>query len=203
MAATLELVVDGASHQVDPEESPHVAAAARPWLCGRDGSVRVVTSLRIDACCVAADRLANLEAIPLAGARRVEIETESAMQVARSGLESASEYAGRLAGCLCAASAQLRAGRVEEGTLSLAEAVDGLSVLCFTVDAGRRTLGEAAGPLEGFSSGLEPWLSAVADAHEKADWVRVADYLEYEVARRVEALPHTIAALSDEFVESR
>jgi len=193
MDATLELVVDGVHQRAVVADTPHVAAAAKSWLRGRDGAPRVVVGLCIDGCHVAADRLGNLEAIPLNGARHVEIETEATRQVALRGLESASEYAGRLASKLCDASEAFRGGRVEEGTLSVSEAADALSVLCFTVDAGIRALGSAGKELEGFVEELEPWLSAVANAHHEEDWIRTADYLEYEIVPRVEGLPKRIA----------
>ncbi len=29
---------------------------------------------------------------------------------------------------------------------------------------------------------VQPWLDSVADAQQAQDWIRVADYLEYEIA---------------------
>jgi len=194
MTEKLRVVVDGetlASSSSGWEHAASVEEIARRALAG-SAEPRVVTGVWLDGRPVDPDALDDLAAIPLRGAREVCLETSLLREVARRSLEQAGEFAGEVQRSLLDSAEALRQGELQEGSRRLAEALDGLSVLCFTVEAAGRGLRAGSPSFQDFADGLLPWLTALADAQEKGDWVRAADYLEYELAPRLGALPEDL-----------
>lgn len=190
--AVVLLVHDGAEREVERSLHPTLGAAIRSGE--RAGERRVVVDLRIDGVEIEPDEIEPcLERAP-GGMRRVEIVTRAAREVAVEGLESASSYAGALREGVEEAALKLREGRVPEANRMLADALDALGVLVFAVDAARREIGESCRELDGLEQALTPWLDAIVPAHESADWIRVADLLEYEVAPIVERWRERLSA---------
>jgi ABC-type transporter Mla subunit MlaD len=123
--------------------------------------------------------------------------------VAAASLESSSDYAVRLVSALQETAAQLRAGRIEQGNRLYSEVTDALRVLLYALAAAAQVLGEDAASLEGLEGELQPWLEALVEAQKTWDWLRVADYLEFEVAelvtgwrQRIEAVRRTLEGRS-------
>lgn len=156
--------------------------AIRACARGAQGATRVVTRVRVNGCDVPEDALARLEDFSLEGVSEIELESRPAREVAFASLETSAEYAASLHEALARTAEHLRTGRIEDANRLYAYALDGITVLVFAVEAAARELGESAAPLGGLEQALLPWLEALVPAQEERDWVRVADYLEHEIA---------------------
>jgi hypothetical protein len=147
---------------------------------GRDGEVLV--RCRVNGMALDDERLSELAQVPLEQVASVDLETRPPAAIARDGLAHSREYAGRVGEALSTTAELFREGRVEEANHLYADVLDALSVLVYAVDAAGRQLGDAGSPLDGLQRELRPWLDELLDAQSGRDWVRVADYLEYEMA---------------------
>lgn len=166
-----------------------------PFLLDDGAAARVVVRLSLDGEEVPGEHLSDLSQIVLADAQRIDVDTVSVRDVALQGLASANDYAEQVCKALRSTADRLRSDRPEVASEQLAEAVDGLLVLFFALDAAASHLGAVAEPVAGIAARVQPWLDAVLEAHQGADWVRVADYLEYEIAPPLDDVPALIAAM--------
>lgn len=184
-SSVLLLIQDGQERKLERELHATLGDAIRD---GEGASERrVVVGLRVDGVEVDPEAIELRLEGGLDGVRRAEVVTRGAREIALGGLESASSYAGAVREGVAEAAAKLREGRVPEANRLLADALDALGVLVFAVGAARREIGESCRALDGLEEALAPWLGAVLPAHESADWIRVADLLEYEIAPIVES----------------
>ena len=161
--------------------------------CATSDPRDVVTCVRVNGCEIPDDSLDRLESFPLEGVEQIDVETRPRRAVAISSLESAAEYAPALSEALFAAASHLRGGRIEQAGRLQAEASDALGVFTFAVTAAAEALGSDGEPLCGLEAALRPWLQELLEAHQQQDWVRVADYLEYEVAPLIDGCRQGIA----------
>ncbi|HVP29118.1 MAG TPA: hypothetical protein VMW35_08145 [Myxococcota bacterium] len=192
-AAQVVLVIhDGEATELQRMSQRTLGAAIRG--CQRDAERRVVVRLRIDDRELAPEEIEPRLEGTLDEVRCVEVVTRLAREIAVEGLESASSYAGAVRAGVEEAAAKLREGRVPEANRLLADALDALGVLVFAIEAAGREIGESARELDGLEEALTPWLDAIVPAHEAADWIRVADVLEYEVAPIVDRWRDRIVA---------
>ncbi len=155
---------------------------------------RVVVKMEIDGEAIPNEQLADLGQIQVADVEEICIETASIQDVALDGLASACEYATRVRVALCETAELMRSDRPEVANEHFAEAIDGMTILFFTLEAASRTLGESASSIQQIGGQIEPWLDAVVQAQEAQDWIRVADYLEYEIAPILDRAPDQIDA---------
>ncbi len=147
---------------------------------------RVIERLVVNSVPLPDEMLDRLEEIELDAIEQVEIESRTHREIARSSLESCVDYGQKLASALLGAGELFRAGRTEEGNGVYAEALDALWVLIYALCAAGRELGPAGAALEGVEGEIQPWLAELLDAQTHTDWIRVADYLEYEIAPLLE-----------------
>lgn len=154
--------------------------------CARAGPPGVVTGVRVNGCDIPEDGLGRLASFPLEGVALVELVTRPPREVAIASLASSASYAAALVHSLSQTAGHLRAGRIEAASRLHAEVTDALGVLLFAIAAASAFLGEAGRELSGLEDELKPWLESLIAAQRERDWLRVADYLEYEVAERVE-----------------
>ncbi len=173
---------NGTESTLDPASCRHLGEAIDS--CVR-GSESLVTKVRVNGCDLPEGFLDKLEDFPLEGIAEIEVETREPCEVAAASLESSSDYAARLVNALQETAEQLRAGRIEQGNRLYTEVMDALGVLLYAIAAAAQVLGEDAASLEGLEGELQPWFEALFEAQKTWDWLRVADYLEFEVAELV------------------
>lgn len=190
----MHLIQDGHA-AVIADSYADAEALLLPHLTPSDGEARVVVRLVLDGHEVPANALDDLSAVSLAGCERVEVETAPVREVARKSLVSAGEYAERVQEALCHTAELLRSERPEVANEYFAEAIDGMSVLLFTLQAAAEQLGPVARSVEEIGTRVQPWLDALAEAQLAQDWIRMADYLEYEIAPVLGEARGTIASL--------
>jgi len=171
--------------------------------CARSGGSRVVTRVRVNGCDIPEDGLGRLASFPLEGVALIEVETRPPRAVAIASLDSSASYAAALVRSLLQTAGHLRAGRVEAASRLHAEVTDGLGVFLFAVAAASSFLGEEGEALAGLEDELKPWLETLIAAQRERDWLRVADYLEYEVAERVEQWRRRIEEVRRSLPEAR
>ncbi len=170
---------DGTEREIDLSGCESVGdAIAR---CLHPESDRVVTRVEVDGRDLSSEDRELLESIALGDVARVDVETDTPTSVALATLASADEYLGRIREALAQTSSLLRGGKIEQGNRLYADLLDALSVLVFAVASAGQQLGDAGRTLHEIESDLQPWLDALLDAQKLRDWVRVADYLEYEI----------------------
>jgi hypothetical protein len=171
--------------------------------CARSGVPGVVVRVRVNGCEIPDEGLGRLASFPLEGVALVEVETRPPREVAIASLESSASYAAALVESLSQTAGHLRAGRIEAASRLHAEVTDALGVFLFAVTAASSFLGEAGEALAGLDDELKPWLETLIEAQRERDWLRVADYLEYEVAERVEQWRRRIEEVRVELPEVR
>lgn len=170
---------------VDPRGFSGVRDLVRHCVGASKAPEPVVLALRVDGRELALESPEELDQVDLETLARVEIETRPAREIAAESLESSAEYVGALEGSLQQVADLLRAGRTEDANQLFATALDGFSVLLYALSAARTWLPAVAADLGDLEGEVHPWLEAVADAQEERDWLRVADYLEYELRPRL------------------
>jgi hypothetical protein len=178
---------NGVERAIDVSTCSHLGEVIA--LCSRaeGGEFHVPTRVSVNGCVIPEQSLDKLETFPLEGVEEIQVETCPPREIAVASLESSWSYAGEVARALEDTAAHLRAGRIDDGNRLYAEAVDALGVLLYALSAAADTLGEAAGPIVGLGEELHPWLETLLEAQSQRDWLRVADYVEFEVAARVDA----------------
>ena len=162
-----------------------------------DEAPQIVVSMRLDGVGVPGERLADLSEISLVGVREVEIATRPARELALQSLDSAAAYAGEVGKALTETAELMRASRPEVANEQFAEVIDAMSVLFFALDAAARQLGEEAVGIESIGERIQPWLDQILEAQQTQDWIRVADYLEYEVGPVIDDAPTMIRSVAE------
>ena len=86
--------------------------------------------------------------------------------------------------------------RLEEANQLLAQVLDAIHVLVFTIDSASHVLeGDLAERCPDASADSEAWIARLLEAQENRDWIRVADVLEYDVRRSLDGWSETLAAI--------
>ncbi len=166
------------------------------WSCGEAGLCEeIVVDCRVNGMPLDEERMAALDAVPIDQLAEVELETRAPRTIALSSLSSSREYTDRVREALGRTAGLLREGQVEAANQLYADAIDALSVLVYAISTAGQQLGEEASPLHHIEAEVQPWLGELVDAQSTRDWVRVADYLEYEMepiladwARRIDGV---------------
>lgn len=187
----MRITQDGREDEIG-ELFENAAQLLAPRLATGTPDARVVVRLQIDGQEVPTEALGDLSAIPIGAADAVELETASLHEVALEGLDSAGDYAVKVKDAICHTAELMRTDRPEVANEQFVEVIDGMSVLFFALEAASRQLGELAAPVESIGSRVQPWLDEIASAHAAQDWIRVADYLEYEIAPILDEAPSAI-----------
>ena len=113
---------------------------------------------------------------------RHDIDSLRLAATARRALDRATDYAPSVAQALERTSLLLRSGRTNDANRLFSFVTDALAVLLYTSEAVKSHLhGEEASELGALSDELCPWLGQIEQAQLASDWLRLADYLEYEV----------------------
>jgi len=156
--------------------------------CARDesdGRPRAVMSVSVNGCPLPEERLGELHRHPLEGVDSVQIASRDTREVALSSLGYSERYVGEVRRAVDAAVEHLRSGRVEAGSGLCADIADSLGVLASASQAACLALDPDAHSLRDREQELLPWLREVVEAQAGADWVHLADLLEYELAPRL------------------
>lgn len=187
----MRIIQDGREEELDGVFE-NAAELLVPRLHAGSRDERVAVRLVIDGTEVPSEALVDLAAIPVAGAESIELETALLQEVALEGLASAGDYAVKVREAICQTVELLRTDRPEVANEQFVDVIDGMSVLFFALEAASRQLGSDAAPVESIGSRVRPWLDEILSAHEAQDWIRVADYLEYEIAPILGEAPSAI-----------
>ena len=142
----------------------------------------VVRELELDGQQYQAPDPALFDALSLSRSSEARIEAVSARSVALSSLESAAEYAPRVRDASLETALRFRSGRPDLAAPLLAELMDALIVLSSALAAAGAELGDAAAELVGLDSELDGCLAGLVGAHQRRDWIDLADGLEFELA---------------------
>ncbi len=141
----------------------------------------VVRELELDGQQYEAPDPALFDSLCLSRASEARIEAVSARSVALSSLESAAEYAPRVRDASLETALRFRSGRSDLAAPLLAELMDALVVLSSALAAASAELGDAAAELAGLDSELDACLAGLLGAHQRRDWIHLADGLEFEL----------------------
>ena len=117
-------------------------------------------------------------------------------EIGISSLGHARDYARNVADVTDRVVERLRGARIEEANELLAQVLDAIHVLVFTIDHASRLLDpdEAARcPQARLDS--EAWVARLSQAQENQDWIRLADVLEYEVGESLRGWAESIVAM--------
>ncbi len=191
----IRICSEGRESELDPARYRHLGALFADWQATQTARM-VVRELEIDGQRFEAPDPALFAEIALGPGSEIRIEAVSARSVALSSLESAAEYAPRVRGASLETARHFRSGRVDLAAPLLAELVDALVVLSGALAAARAELGEAAPGLAATRSELDQCLSALVAAHERSDWIDLADGLEYELTALLDAWAGAIARIA-------
>ena len=172
---------NGVDRAVDAEGFGSLADLVR-WSCEEGGlGEEVVVDCRVNGMALDEERIANLAAVPIDQIGEIEMETRAPAAIALSSLSSSRDYTDRVREAFQRTASLLREGKVEDANQLYADAIDALSVLVYAISTAGQQLGETAEPLCYVQAEVHPWLDGLLQAQQIRDWVRVADYLEYEV----------------------
>lgn len=189
---SVELQIDG--ERIDPPGGfDRVGPLIDQVLIDRCTGHRVASRVWIDGAELDTASLETLTDRPTAGLARVEIETRAVDDVARSALESAGEYAPKIADRLSEAAAAYRGGEERAAGAALAESMDALVVLFEALRGVGAVLTNAA-PLARLETEIAPALAELETLQAGGDWIGAADWIEYELA---DALRSWSAALRE------
>ncbi len=176
----MELQLDG--ERVDaPGGFDRVGPLIDQLLVERCTGRRVASRVWIDGAELDVVSLESLADRPTAGLVRVEIETRAVDDVARSALESAADYAPKVADRLSEAAAAYRSGEERVAGAALAESMDALVVL-FEALRGVGAVLPEAGVIARLETSVSPALVELETLQSRGDWVGAADWIEYELA---------------------
>ena len=176
---------NGDERLLDPARFESLGEAVTACLEGDAGDGAILHRVRLNGHWVPERGLDALLALPLEGITDIELESRSARAVAVASLESARAYLPNVLRCVRRTAALLRSGRIEEANGLYAATLDALGVLVFALRAAGSELPEA----EDLREVEGEWSRGVAGllaAQEIADWIRVADALEYELTPLLE-----------------
>jgi hypothetical protein len=151
---------------------------------GADAS-QVVTSLRVNGCAIPDENLEMLEEFSVEGIEEIDIETRPVREVALGSLDSSISYGKKIEQALLDTATGLRAGKVQDANEIFADTIDALGVYLFALGAIGKALGEDGAELFGLEEELQPWLDELIEAQMDQDWLRVADFAEFEVAELI------------------
>ncbi len=187
---------NGKELTVDAEGFHHLGALVAAQLQNMNG--HVLTRLWVDEREINEEELERLETLSLTGVESVRLESESAREVALKVLKSSAEYAGAVRVHLEEIATLLRRGKLDTANQLLADSCDALSVLVHSITGAAAQLNKDTEEIQKITSELTPWLKALVAAQEESDWVRVADYLEFEVAPQLEHWQRVCRSASDD-----
>lgn len=153
------------------------------WSCRQAGLAEdeVVVDCRLNGMALDEERLAALDTVPIEQVGELEVETRAPSAIALSSLSSSRDYSDRVRAAFQRTAGLLREGRIEDANELYVDAIDALTVLVYAIHTAGQQLGERAERLHGVQEEVQPWLGELLDAQQTRDWVRVADYLEYEM----------------------
>src|SRR5690606_16728729 len=119
---------NGRLERLDAERHPTLGAVLDACLQGKDGE-HVLMSVRLDGRVIEADELAELRELASDGVGELDVVSRPRRAVAGDALESAADYAPRIADALLRAAGLLRAGEVARGQTLWGDACAALDVL--------------------------------------------------------------------------
>jgi hypothetical protein len=156
----------------------------------------IARSIELDGARYESPDPALFDDIQLSAATSGEIEAVSAKSVALSSLESAFEYTPRVQAASRNTAQRYRSGRSDLGAPMLGDLMDALVVLSGALGAAAAELGPLGSELDGIESELDRCLSGLVGAHERRDWIDLADGLEFELTELLEGWSQRIARIA-------
>ena len=188
----MELIHNGRVEEIDPERHATVGDVVAACTERAEG---VVVALRLDACEIEEGERAEVARLSTRGPGRLEIVSRARHEIASDGLESAAEYARRIAEAFSKMASLLRDGEIARAQLLCRDCLDAVGVLMEAVRCSSSALGATAAPLEALAPELEHALAAMEPCFAATDWVGLADCVEYEVAAVIARWPERIDAV--------
>ncbi len=178
----MRIVMDGVASEVDRKDFANLHELIEGWGSDEEELDRVVLSVSLDGKTLEAGELEDPALVSLLGVDVVSIESCSSRQVALDSLSSSAEYADSVSIVIDQCVDHLRMGRIEEGNGLLVDLADSLMMLTSTISSGAEIMGEEGAEAAGLPGELTQWIRSIFEAQQQADWVRVSDYLEFEIA---------------------
>lgn len=188
----MELHVDGEAVTA-PGDFDRVGPLIDQVLIERCTGRRVASKVWIDGVELDAAALEALADRATAGLARVEVETRAVADVARAALESAADYAPKIADRLVEAAGGYRGGDERAAGAALAESIDALVVFFEALRGVGAVLPEAA-PLARLEASVAPALVELEALQTRSDWLGVADWIEFELADALRGWTAELAA---------
>jgi hypothetical protein len=153
--------------------------------CAGADESQVVTSLSVNGCAIPDESLETLEEFPVEGIEEVEVQTRAVREVALDSLDSSISYGNKIEAALLDTASRLRAGKIQDANEIFADTIDALNVFLYALGAIGKALGEDGDELFGLEEELKPWLDELIEAQLDQDWLRVADFAEFEVVELI------------------
>lgn len=185
----MELVHNGQRRRIDPRTEPRVGDVLGSCV---EAGLRVLSRVTLDGVEIGEEELAELRQLATEGEGELAVESRPRSALACDGLESAASYAEAIRAAFLRVAELLRVGQVKRASGLQAEVLDALGVLLFAIGRATDAIGAAAEPLRGLERELEEPFAELVGAHERGDWIGVADLLEHEVAPSLCAWPERL-----------
>jgi len=177
----MRVVHNGQESSFDPAACDNLADLIGLFTRAVDGERHLPIQISIDGRGVSDDEMSRLELFRLDGEEEVEITSRSCRDVAASTLATTADYAVAVCGAIDVAVSKMRIGSIAEANELCADIADSIGVLALAVSAAGGVIELDAGRISSFDAEINHWLEHVVGSQETGDWVRVADYLEFEV----------------------
>ncbi len=183
----MDLILDGDLQAIDTSGCANLAElVAHVEALSASAEKRIVVGVGLDGRTLSADELGALEAVPLEGVERIEIERRPARELAQSVLSQSADYTRQILTALDRVVDHYRGSRSDLGNDLLVNVTDSLSVLTGITASVAGVLPEAAEELGRLQGELTPWLEEMIEAQTEEDPIRIADVLAYEIRPRIE-----------------
>jgi hypothetical protein len=185
----------GTATELDPGRFRSLGELFASWQASQN--VRAIArTLELDGARYESPDPALFADIALAPGTTGEIEAVTARSIALSSLESAAEYTPRVRAASCETAQRYRSGRSDLGAPMLGELMDALTVLSGALGAAAAELGDQGGELAGIEVELDRCLAGLVVAHERCDWIDLADGLEFELTGLLDGWSQRIARIA-------
>jgi hypothetical protein len=178
----MELIHNGSARPIDA--ACHATVGDVLAAC-TSASEHVLVELKLNGTEIDESERSAVAQLSTRGSGRLEVVSRPRREAALAGLESASAYAAQVAGAFARTAGLLRDGRLERAHALFRNCVDALSVLVVAVQRAALALGAEAEPLHALERELAGPLETSEGRLAEADWVGLADCLEYEIAAHV------------------
>ncbi len=167
---------------VDPSFYPTLADLVSAYINQDAESPHLLLRLVVDGNEWRDEEIDRLSDTPLVGVEEVKLESRPARDVAISSLGHCADYSTAICRAIERCVDLFRTGEIGRANELCVDLADSLNVLAAAVASTISVLNDGDESMSAIVSKLNPWLEQLVEAQQAADWVRVSDYLEFEIA---------------------